>query len=325
MRRLHGFLLFIVLVICTIIIALIIMTLLEPVIVEEHNAVPPRVFFCPSYDCIGELVNLTAGGGTIHCAFYDLDVPELIATLAEAQAKVVIDYEGNSPLLEPLDVRVSIPNHQMHNKFCIINATTIVTGSLNPTVRGAAENRNNLLIIRSQALAENYEAEFEELWRGVYGDGEPVKHPSVLLDGNLVQNYFCPDDCDPRIYARLIDNAASSVHFLTYSFTDDRVGDALVRAHVRGVEVSGMFEKSQISDYSEFDTLKEAGIDVREDTLPGLLHHKVFIIDSQIVITGSANPTSNGFTRNDENIIIIDDPALALEFEHEYTELMAHS
>ena len=49
-----------------------------------------------------------------------------------------------------------------------------------------------------------------------------------------------------------------------------------------------------------------------------LLHHKVFIIDEEIVITGSFNPSMNGDTRNDENILIIHDQDIAEKYLQEF-------
>jgi phosphatidylserine/phosphatidylglycerophosphate/cardiolipin synthase-like enzyme len=42
-----------------------------------------------------------------------------------------------------------------------------------------------------------------------------------------------------------------------------------------------------------------------------ILHHKVIIIDKRTVITGSYNFTSGAEKDNDENLVIVNDPALA--------------
>ena len=48
------------------------------------------------------------------------------------------------------------------------------------------------------------------------------------------------------------------------------------------------------------------------------MHHKVIIIDGRTVIFGSFNFTSNADKDNDENLLIVDDPALAKAFEAEF-------
>jgi len=78
------------------------------------------------------------------------------------------------------------------------------------------------------------------------------------------------------------------------------------------IDVSGIMEKG--SPYSQFPVLKSAGINVREHGEKTLLHHKVFVIDSSILITGSFNPTRNGDERNDENMLAIHNEEVAREY-----------
>jgi phosphatidylserine/phosphatidylglycerophosphate/cardiolipin synthase-like enzyme len=51
------------------------------------------------------------------------------------------------------------------------------------------------------------------------------------------------------------------------------------------------------------------------------MHHKVFIVDEKIVITGSTNPSNNGLTKNDENIIILYDEVVARKYFEEFKKL----
>ncbi len=53
----------------------------------------------------------------------------------------------------------------------------------------------------------------------------------------------------------------------------------------------------------------------------GLMHDKFCILDHDAVITGSTNPTHNGFTRNDNNLVIIHGRALAQNYLDEWSEL----
>ena len=51
------------------------------------------------------------------------------------------------------------------------------------------------------------------------------------------------------------------------------------------------------------------------------MHHKVFIIDQETVITGSFNPTNAGDSKNDENILIIKDKGIAKQFKEEFDKV----
>lgn len=137
--------------------------------------------------------------------------------------------------------------------------------------------------------------------------------------------YFCPaDDCRGAIITEL-DAATTSIQMTMFSLTDDAVGDALVRAAERGVEVRVLLELGQISKYSEAPKLVAAGISVRQDTNSGYMHNKYLVIDGSTVMTGSVNYSANGFDENNENLLIINNnPALAAwysaDFERIYRE-----
>jgi phosphatidylserine/phosphatidylglycerophosphate/cardiolipin synthase-like enzyme len=51
------------------------------------------------------------------------------------------------------------------------------------------------------------------------------------------------------------------------------------------------------------------------------MHHKVIVIDREVVILGSYNFSKSANTRNDENCLIIHSPALAETFLQEFHRL----
>jgi phosphatidylserine/phosphatidylglycerophosphate/cardiolipin synthase-like enzyme len=55
------------------------------------------------------------------------------------------------------------------------------------------------------------------------------------------------------------------------------------------------------------------------------MHHKVIVIDSQIVVTGSYNFTASAETRNDENLIVIYDPAIAAQYLAEFRRVFSRA
>ncbi|MBI2146710.1 DUF1669 domain-containing protein [Candidatus Woesearchaeota archaeon] len=183
----------------------------------------------------------------------------------------------------------------MHNKFCIIDGKKVSTGSMNPTNNDAHRNNNNLLLINSSILAQNYEDEF--------------------------QNYFCPEDhCAERINAELR-KAKESIYVMAFSFTNEGIANVLLLKHLEEIPVHGIMEARQVTKYSKYDVLQYQGVDVVKDNNPGNMHHKVFIIDGKTVITGSFNPTEGGDKRNDENILIIRDERMAQKFREEFEQI----
>ena len=134
-----------------------------------------------------------------------------------------------------------------------------------------------------------------------------------------------PQDCASLI-VRIIDGASRSVHVMMYSFTSDEIAEALIRAKNRGVDVKVVMESQQAGIRgSEYRRLLDAGIDVRLDGNPSLMHHKVVIIDGLIVITGSYNWSRAAEQDNDENLIVIRSPSIAAAYEEEFQRVWAQA
>ena len=133
--------------------------------------------------------------------------------------------------------------------------------------------------------------------------------------------YFSPKGgCEEQIIY-WIDKANSSIHVLIYSFTLDSISNALINAYSRGIEVEVLFEKSEISQYSEYQKLKSIGISVRNDTNSKLMHNKIMIVDNLIIATGSYNWSANAEESNNENMIVIRSPDIANTYEEEFTNI----
>jgi phosphatidylserine/phosphatidylglycerophosphate/cardiolipin synthase-like enzyme len=292
-----------------------------PPIVFE-NGPEPIVYFCPQDNCSRQFLRLAGNATSIDCAFYDLNIPPIIHLLEKKEARVFVD-DGNAKAVNSTDLIYELDHKTSlsHNKFCVLDNSMVWTGSFNPTMSEDKSNNNNVIVFSSRYLAENYEDEFNELWYDRFG--ERVNYPIIYLNDHRIENYFCPEDCDVALQrvVQLIRQAKQSVYFMTFSFTEEEIANALIDKHNASVAVRGIFEKSENSRYCQYKRLREAGVDARFDSNKKLMHHKVFIIDERIVVTGSWNPTKSGTKQNDENIIIIDDEATARKYVEEFNRL----
>ncbi|MEM1990780.1 MAG: phospholipase D family protein [Candidatus Bathyarchaeia archaeon] len=145
------------------------------------------------------------------------------------------------------------------------------------------------------------------------------------LEVEILGVYFSPKGGCAGQVINWINRANTTIHILIYSFTLDSIGEALINAYNRGVKVKVIFEKEQLSQYSEHEKLRAAGIEVRNDTNPSLMHHKVMIIDSIIVLTGSFNWSDAAENRNNENLIIIKSTQIAEIYEREFEKIWSLS
>lgn len=130
--------------------------------------------------------------------------------------------------------------------------------------------------------------------------------------------YFSPRGGCASTLIHWLDRANLSIHVLIYSFTHDSIGDAVLAAYQRGVEVKIVFEKQQVTKYSEYFRLNAAGVQVRNDTNPDLMHHKVAIIDGHIVLIGSFNWSESADQDNNESLLVIRSTKLAAALEREF-------
>ncbi|MCS7365440.1 MAG: phospholipase D-like domain-containing protein [archaeon GB-1867-035] len=169
------------------------------------------------------------------------------------------------------------------------------------------------------------QSQINELNNEITRLNEKIAKLEQQIEVEILGIYFSPKgECEQQVIY-WISRANSSIHILIYSFTSDPIGDALVNAHNRGIEIKVVFEKSQVSKYSEYFKLKEAGIEVRNDTNPKLMHHKVMIIDQVIVLTGSYNWSYSAENNNNENLIIIKSKQIAIIYETEFQKIWNQS
>ncbi|MBT7902444.1 hypothetical protein HN587_01175 [Candidatus Woesearchaeota archaeon] len=297
----------------------------------QNSKDPLQIYFCPRQNCADKaLETLKKANSSIHCALFDLNIPEIITFLDQADqyvdVKLVVDDHNFEDVKHLSFAKKDSSSQLSHNKFCIIDQEWIFTGSFNPTMNGYLKNNNNFIVLNSKSLAKNYEAEFQELWNGQFGKGPTTINTQVKFNDILIENYFCPEDWCANQVLNQIENANQSVYFMTFSFTHDLIGDLLLTKHAEGLDIKGVFEKRQQSKYSEFEKLNSTinkglssdKLKIKFDKNSATMHHKVFIIDNKTVITGSFNPTQNGDTNNDENMLIIHDTEVAQMFLDEF-------
>lgn len=139
-----------------------------------------------------------------------------------------------------------------------------------------------------------------------------------------------PGGCDPlATVVETIDGAQKTVLVQMYALTSRQIVTALVNAKHRGVDVRAIVDRSQLdedrSDTYAVGRLASGGVPVLVDTVPGLMHNKVMIVDDQTVVTGSFNYTWSAEHRNAENLLVIHDRALAAEYTQNWNIRAARS
>ncbi|MEX0788031.1 MAG: phospholipase D-like domain-containing protein [Anaerolineales bacterium] len=318
----------------------------NPTTPQDGSATPagvlPSVFFTrPDAQSIPALAGGIESGLTaaldsatqsVELAVYRIDLERIRDSLVRAQRRGVIVrvVTESDNILEPVVAALEaagIPvlgdrrEGLMHHKFLVIDRRFVWTGSMNLTVNDLGRNDNHLIQLESFELAADYQTEFEEMWADRFGPDSlaDTPHPRLTVSGIPVEAYFSPDDGVARRIVGLIQSAQHTVRFLAFSFTSDEIALAMIERAQAGVDVQGVMDSGQSQGLgTELERLRQAGITVRRDGNPSLMHHKVILIDGQAVLTGSYNFSRNAEASNDENVIILFDARMAGPFEQEW-------
>lgn len=276
---------------------------------------------------------------SVDIAMYNLSLPSIIDAMREAHERGVVvrmvtdsTAMNESARLEIEDAGIPVVGDQreglMHNKFIVIDGQEVWTGSLNLTATATYNDNNNLIRLVSPHLAASYSREFEEMFtHGQFGPTSSADTPyrQVTVGDTMVEVYFSPEDDPIDRIVPLVAAAQESIHFLAYSFTSDELADAMLERFRSGVEVRGVMDAQQATSNigTEYPRLVDSGLPVRLDGIAGLMHHKVIIIDGEIVVTGSYNFSASAENNNDENVLILFSADLAGQYEAEFERVFA--
>ena len=134
--------------------------------------------------------------------------------------------------------------------------------------------------------------------------------------------YFSLSDNPQKAIIKNINQAQAFINIAMYIFTDKEIALPLIDAQKRGVKVRVYLDKSQIeSSYSVSRLLVQRGIKVRISSNNYIMHNKFAIIDNRLILTGSYNWTFSANNRNDENLMVIDDPEIIEIFQNQFVNL----
>jgi phosphatidylserine/phosphatidylglycerophosphate/cardiolipin synthase-like enzyme len=265
------------------------------------------------------------------------------------KVRFIYNHTSNSPLADSL-FQHGIPvlkrnydtTYSMHNKFLIFDYRGnsnpadkyLWTGSTNVSHPQFHSDRNNIILIQDESLCAVYTREFEEMWgshtdqpdpaRARFGDQKTDNVPHILnVGGKRMEVYFTPSDSVSAFLRNLIQTRATrSLFFSMLKFELPSMEETLHDVFNNGIQIRGVFDSANsllpISSYPRMKGLPVANTwnpaaDVFLDTIPGLIHHKYFIVDAdapgenKITSTGSFNWEIPADIGNDENSLTIFD------------------
>jgi len=217
-----------------------------------------------------------------------------------------------------IDVKTDYNSKIFHQKFIVRDRRSVLTGSTNFTPTGTGRNLNHVVIVHDKKVAMHYYREFKEIQHGRFGKfsvNNDVAPPTVMVSDVRVKVMFAPDHNPEMEIMKQMLKARKRIDFAIFTFAQSSgIDDTMFRLLDLGIPIRGAFDGQQgAQDWSASHALKNRKAELyavqssRGRKGVGKLHHKLMVIDDQIVIAGSFNYTAPANRLNDENIMILGD------------------
>ena len=146
--------------------------------------------------------------------------------------------------------------------------------------------------------------------------------PTKPVSTSTSKVFFSPGERCLKAITGLLGHARRSVDICVFTITDNRITDAIIRAHDRQVKVRIISDNDKAHDAgSDIFRLKGEGIPLRTDRTPDHMHHKFALIDGNTALTGSYNWTRSAADDNFENILVTDEPKVVKPYQREFDRL----
>jgi phosphatidylserine/phosphatidylglycerophosphate/cardiolipin synthase-like enzyme len=134
----------------------------------------------------------------------------------------------------------------------------------------------------------------------------------VIVSGIPIRVLFAPDHNPEMEIMKQMAKAKKSVDFAIFTFSNSSgIDDQMLLIRRLNMPIRGAMDfKQGVQKWAATDHLVNAGAEiytVRPSRTIGNLHHKLMVLDGQVMIAGSFNYTGPANKLNDENIIILGD------------------
>jgi phosphatidylserine/phosphatidylglycerophosphate/cardiolipin synthase-like enzyme len=232
-------------------------------------------------------------------------------------------------------------SHLMHDKFIVKDGASVWSGSGNFTNGGLLLQDNNFFTIDAPAMAAAYSKTFGDLGgpghtlshaKGVQSPPTTVKVGGVNITVFFSTQFVEGEGIEAEVQKRL--KGAKKVRVIAMLISDKGILSSLLALKKKDIKgVVDPHEMKQVMKKKANDpNFWFANGDPRFVAAPShafskndqndFMHNKVMIIDDKVVITGSYNFSENA-ELNDENMLVIESPAIAGAYDKYFNALFA--
>lgn len=224
-------------------------------------------------------------------------------------------------LRSDVQVRGDFNPQIFHQKFVLRDydgragpTSALLSGSANFTLTDTHRNLNHVFVFRNAFVCRQYATEVAQLRAGSFGRGMHGDVPKVYdLAGVPVKVLFAPDHTPELEIVKQMLKGTREIVFAIFTFAgSSAIDDAMLALARGGMQVRGVLDRAQaahdwaapawlVHDNIQLFVPRRSGVfhDLRK------LHHKLMVIDEQVVVAGSFNYTAPANEFNDENIFVV--------------------
>ena len=187
----------------------------------------------------------------------------------------------------------------------------LLSGSANFTTTDTHRNLNHVFVFNNNAVCREYDSEFAELRQGRFGRQIHGDVPQVFgLAGIPAKVLFAPEHTPELEIMKQMLKGSQEVLFAIFTFSGSSgIDDAMIALARSGMKIRGVVDRDQASHgWAAPKTMKHDNIALfqpKKTSGVRKLHHKLMVIDEQIVVAGSFNYTAPANDYNDENIFVL--------------------
>ena len=139
---------------------------------------------------------------------------------------------------------------------------------------------------------------------------------------DIAEAFFSPGESCRAAITQQIEKSIKQLRICVFTISDDRIANAIVLAHRKGVDVRIITDDDKSLDVgSDIQSLAREGIAIKMDNTPNHMHNKFMVTDERLAITGSYNWTQSAARFNNENIILVSEAGVVKSFLNEFDKL----
>jgi len=208
-----------------------------------------------------------------------------------------------------------------HAKFMVVDGNTLLTGSNNWSSTGTSFNEENTVVLRgltNDAILSGFRCHFEAIW---------ADKPDDAVRCSNSEATFTPGTPAIKLIKEALRTADSTVDVAMHHLLFGDLIKELAKCSERGVRVRvvlNLADRQELAG-SAWNRLLSSGAQIRfkqnNADLYQLMHHKLVIVDDEVLVNGSGNWSGSAFFNNYENFVRYTDPRVVTPFVSMYRRI----